>query len=136
MEERFNSLPHDKISYLPKSNAFANDKLRVFVLLKLCDYKKSNLFWAGKKTMWEKKKMLVTSIFFFSCNGFQNAFLLWVVKALNYGVNGYLPGLKKNSPVISEKLKFCNFRFQSIKGKDLYSSDSVDPRSGCILSAF
>ena len=62
----FNPLPHDKILRLPKLKAFTDNKLNVTQ-----DIKVSFIGW---KTLWEKKKMLVTSIFFFSHNVFKSLF--------------------------------------------------------------
>ena len=65
--ERVYSLPNKKISYWSKFITFADDKINVT----------ESLLWDDKKTLWEKEKMLVTSIFSFSCNVFKS-FLLQV----------------------------------------------------------
>ena len=61
--ESVNSLPNDKILKQPKLKAFADEKINVT--------KNCNLFWEMQKTLWEKQKMLVTSIFSFSHNVFK-----------------------------------------------------------------
>ena len=57
--ETFNPLPNDKFLNMTKLKAFADDKSNVVI-------KSQFLFVIELKTLWEKKKMLVTSIFFFS----------------------------------------------------------------------
>ena len=57
-----NSLPNDEILDQSKFNAFADDKI---------DVTKESKFVLGRvETLWEKEKMLVTSIFSFSHNVF------------------------------------------------------------------
>ena len=58
-----NSLPNDKFSDWSKLKTFANDKLSLTEKLK---------FVFRRKTLWEKEKMLVTSIFYFSYNVFKS----------------------------------------------------------------
>ena len=60
-------LPNDKILGLPKLIAFADDKLNNTQNIRF-------VFHRIEKTLWEKKKMLVTSIFFFSHNVFKRFF--------------------------------------------------------------
>ena len=59
-----NSLPNNKFSDFSKLKAFADDKVNV-------GEKKSNLIGKVWKTLLEKEKMLVTSIFSFSHNVFK-----------------------------------------------------------------
>ena len=62
--------------YLSKVKAFSEDKINVSL--------KQILFWDGKKTLWEEEKMLATSIFSFSHNGFKRLLLyLSKVKAFS-----------------------------------------------------
>ena len=63
----FNPFPNDKFFNMTKLKAFADDKLiatkmTISLLIEL-------------KTLWEKRKMLVTNIFFFSHSVFQNLLL-------------------------------------------------------------
>ena len=62
-----NPLPNDKILDVTKLKAFADDKLKVgrMMIVLLEDW----------KTLWEKEKMLVTSIFSFSHSVFQSVLL-------------------------------------------------------------
>ena len=60
----FNSLPNDKILDLTNFKAFAGGKLNVA--------KTMISSFDGLKTLWEKEKMLVTSIFSFSHNVFKS----------------------------------------------------------------
>ena len=63
---RLNSLPNDKILDWSKLQAFADNKINVNEKLKIV---------LGRvETLWEKEKMLVTSIFSFSQNVFQGFF--------------------------------------------------------------
>ena len=58
-----NSLPNDKIMALTKSKASADDK---------CNVAKMMIFvFDSSEKLWEKEKMLVTSIFSFSHNVFR-----------------------------------------------------------------
>ena len=59
----FNSFPHNKILDLSKFKAFADDKINVT--------KKMKFVLGRVKTLWEKEKMLVASIFSFSLNVFK-----------------------------------------------------------------
>ena len=62
---RFNLLPNDKILDSSKLKAFVDDKINASEKLKFC--------WEGKKILWEKEKMLLSSIFSFSPQFFQTA---------------------------------------------------------------
>ena len=62
----FNSLPIDKFLDLFKLKEIKDDKTK-----KKCDRKIAIYFGKDIKTLWEKEKMLVTSIFFFSYNVFK-----------------------------------------------------------------
>ena len=63
-----NSLPNDKILDCSKLKTFADDKIYVTEKVKF-------VLGTIKKTLWEKEKMLVTSIFSFSHNVFKSLFL-------------------------------------------------------------
>ena len=65
----YNPLQDDKILGLPKLKAFADDKSNVTQNVKVVFQRIENI--VGKE---EKKKMLVTSIFFFSHNVFKRLF--------------------------------------------------------------
>ena len=74
--DSFNSLPNDKILDWSKLKAFADDKINVANMM---------IFVFDRvKTLWEKEKMLVTSIFSFSLNVFKK---LMIVNSLDYVVN-------------------------------------------------
>ena len=60
----FNPLPNN--NFLDWSKAFADNKINVT--------KKLKFVLEGKKTLWEKKEMQVTCIFFFSHNVFKRRF--------------------------------------------------------------
>ena len=60
----FNSLPNDKILDRTKLKAFADMKLNAAKMMISIFYR--------VETLWEKEKMLVTSIFSFSLNNFQS----------------------------------------------------------------
>ena len=67
-----NPFPNDKILDCSKLKVFADEKNK-------SDTKIESLFWEEKKTLWEKEKMLVTSIFSFSHNVFGCSFFSrWV----------------------------------------------------------
>ena len=59
-----NSLPNNNILDWSKLKAFADEKMKLLFKLLI-------LFLIGLKTLWEKEKMLVTSIFFFFLQCFQ-----------------------------------------------------------------
>ena len=63
-EKVFNSLPNDIFLGCSKLKAFADDKINVNEKIEIC-------FGKDRKTLWEKEKMLVTSIFSFSHNVFK-----------------------------------------------------------------
>ena len=67
-------LPDDNIFGLPKLKAFADDKLNVTRNVKVVFHRIENIM--------EKKKMLVTSIFFFSHNVFRRLFSFSVSKVV------------------------------------------------------
>ena len=82
--ERVNSLPNDKILTLIKFKAFADDKFTVTkMMISVYDTFTVTKWWfqslIGKKTLWEKEKMLVTSILAFS-KMFSNALCSGVLK--------------------------------------------------------
>ena len=59
----FNSSPNDKILDRTKLRVFADDKINLAKMIILATF--------ILKTLWEKEKMLVASIFFFSQNVFK-----------------------------------------------------------------
>ena len=63
--DQVNSLPNDKILEWSKLKAFADNKIKV---LKMMIF----LYLIRLKTLWEKEKMLVISIFSFSYNVFES----------------------------------------------------------------
>ena len=60
----FNCLPNDKILDLSKLKEFADNKIKAI-------YKQNFFYGMDWKTLWEKEKMLVTSIFSFSHSVFK-----------------------------------------------------------------
>ena len=103
-----NSFPHDKISDGSKLKAFAGDKINRTL-------KQKFFFWVGKKTLWEKEKMLVTSIFSFFHNVFKRPlFIVGIVwKRVNPIPENKILLLLKLKPCADNKLnvnvkhKFC-----------------------------
>ena len=70
-----NSLPNDKILDWSKLKAFADDKIKVLKMMVFVFDRVENIVGKGEnaglsliglKTLWEKEKMMVTSIFSFS----------------------------------------------------------------------
>ena len=74
-----NLLPNEKILKSNKLKALAEDKIKVVqIMISVCGQKFTCglkqyiiLYWIGSETLWEKEKMLVTSIFSFSHNVFK-----------------------------------------------------------------
>ena len=62
--KEFYSLPNNKILDMPKLNAFEDDKSTATQNMNFFFF----FFWKGQKTLWDKEKKLVTSIFSFSHN--------------------------------------------------------------------
>ena len=67
--ELVNPLPH--LPILGCSNSAGNKGMISKILIN-----GDTIFWLSKETLWEKKKLLVTSNFFFSHNSFKSCLLL------------------------------------------------------------
>ena len=81
------SITKSKTKAMSKLKAFANNKFSIFVYKSLIHDRNKNskpmmTFDALMKTLWEKKKMLITSIFYFSNNVFypvKDKFNIWTL---------------------------------------------------------
>ena len=100
--ERVNSLPNDSFLTGPYSKHLQRTNQ---ILLKLWI-----LSWIGLKTLWEKEKMLVTSIFSFSHNVFKSFLFQGCLKSGLFG-KGLMQEYKYKDYGKRSFLVKCNFSF-------------------------